>query len=67
MTNFEKYKYKTSEERDDAFHDFCYSHEECESCPLGRLDFADSSGSCFLDWLELDCRCGGVRCILDTL
>lgn len=50
MKNFERYK--TSEERENAFIDFCDSYEECEDCPLIKL--ADSCGACLFDWLDLE-------------
>lgn len=46
MTNAEKYK--TPEEREEAFEDFCHFHRyKCSTCKL-------TSGNCRFEWLALD-------------
>lgn len=67
MTNGEKYK--TLQERQDAFKEFC-QRRVCSSCPATR-----KSKNCILGWLELECKgkvelskcpfCGGEAKIID--
>lgn len=51
MKNFEKYK--TVDERANAYEDFCFNHD-CEDCPLNgtKPDCGQSRGQ--FAWLELD-------------
>lgn len=43
-------RYKTAQERQDAFKKFCDSHD-CYSCHAQRKDM-----ECILGWLELECE-----------
>lgn len=47
MTN--KEKYKTTEERDEAFHRFCKSMKDCNICPIGMELYR-----CAFAWLSLE-------------
>lgn len=51
MKNFEKYK--TAQERENAFEEFCYEHS-CSYCPIGKVVKIACSGSCGIYWLELE-------------
>lgn len=48
MTNEEKYK--TPEERDEAFHRFCKSVNYCRICPFGKVPIL----RCTFAWLALE-------------
>ena len=61
MTN--EQKFKTPEERNEAFHRYCKSVNDCSICPLGKV----SKLSCPFAWLALEAKeellpcpfCGG--------
>ena len=67
MTNEEKYK--TPEERIEAFDRFCDAESSCDNCPL-RKELAISRSRCAVRWLALEAAekkepmpcpfCGGV-------
>jgi hypothetical protein len=52
MTNAEKYK--TAQERDKAFEEFCKKIESCWACGLGELCYKKRIKKCSFLWLELE-------------
>lgn len=52
MTNAEKFK--TTEERDKAFGEFCKKVESCWVCPVGELRYKRKLRKCCFLWLELE-------------
>lgn len=49
-----KDKYKTPEERMEAFNKFCKSVDHCHDCMLHDFLDDESNGMCVLQWLELE-------------
>lgn len=52
MTN--KEKYKTPEERQQAFHKMCESHKACVTCPALNKKWDDDRVICAFTWLDLE-------------
>lgn len=52
MTNSEKFK--TAEERDKAFGEFCKKIESCWVCPLAELGYKKKIRKCTFSWLDLE-------------
>lgn len=58
MTNQEKYK--TAQEREQAFRQFCQTHVCMMGCPL--RDMSKTSYACVLNWLEMEAEEGLLPC-----